>query len=279
MIIATEVKNSKADCDCSTITLMENTQPGQVITPGATIEPVAPPPPQAVSPVSEPVPQASPADAPQPVAPAVDMTPPLPALPQQPYPQEPLPPTPSVVPAIPEATPFPAQNTPMESFTPSPEVVPQSQEVDLQWVASEPPRGHKDATWYGVFVLAAIVLSALVYLFTRDIVSTGVVIVAIVGLIFFASRQLADEECALDAEYLHVGQKAYNLQEFKAFSIDESPATPSVTLLPLKRLMPAITVHFPPEYGQAIVDHVGAYLPHEPHKTDAIDSFLRRIRF
>ena len=152
---------------------MENTQPGQVITPGATIEPVAPPPPQAVSPVSEPVPQASPVDAPQPVAPAVDMTPPLPALPQQPYPQEPLPPTPSVAPAIPEATPFPAQNTPMESFTPSPEVVPQSQEVDLQWVASEPPHGHKDATWYGVFVLAAIVLSALVYLFTRDIVSTG----------------------------------------------------------------------------------------------------------
>ena len=48
VIIATGVKNSKADCDCSTITLMENTQPGQVITPGATIEPVAPPPPQAV---------------------------------------------------------------------------------------------------------------------------------------------------------------------------------------------------------------------------------------
>lgn len=255
---------------------MENTQPGQVIAPGATIEPAAPLPPQAVVPASDPAPQTPPVDVPQPVAPAVEAMPQAPLPPQQ-YPQEPLPAAPPAEAAAPVA--LPAMDTPTESLAPSSEAAAQPQDVDLQWVASEPPHGHKDATWYGVFVLAAIVLSALVYLFTRDIVSTGVVIVAIVGLIFFASRQLADEECALDAEYLHVGQKAYNLQEFKAFSIDESPATPSVTLLPLKRLMPAITVHFPPEYGQAIVDHVGAYLPHEPHKTDAIDSFLRRIRF
>ena len=122
-------------------------------------------------------------------------------------------------------------------------------------------------------------LTVLIYLATKDIISTAVVAAAVFGLVFVSSKKPRQETYALQDDYVQIGAKAYSLHDFKAFSIDEESPVLSVTLLPLKRLMPAITIYVDESHEQAVVEYFGDFLPMEPHKVDAIDSMLRRLRF
>jgi hypothetical protein len=48
--------------------------------------------------------------------------------------------------------------------------------------------------------------------------------------------------------------------------------------MPRKRFSPAVTVYFPKEKGEEIVDVFGARLPMEEVKLDLIDKIVRKLR-
>lgn len=246
---------------------MEEQQPGQVIAPVASV------PSSAVS---------QEAQAPTPAVPDI---PPLSPAPQAFAPQ-PVAPTPYVV-STPAGASFQGsvpqevypENIPVDPVEAFAQQAPEDTSGATTWTAAEYIHHEKDSTWYGAFTLGAILLSAAIFFVTKDIISTAVIVVAIGVLAFISSRKPRQENYALNDDYIQIGPKEYMLQDFKAFSVDDQAPVLSVTLLPLKRLMPPITVYVDETHEQAVIDYLSDFLPMEPHKIDAIDRLLRRLHF
>ncbi len=255
---------------------MEETQPGQVISPGSTAQPAAPsvpPTPVLAAPAAAQVPT----EIPQPVMPQAE----APSAPPQAAVTQPLAPEVPQPPYTPQEQANSVDDREVAYADRSAQFSDQDDpsQPELAWTATAGEHNPKDSTWYGAYTLGAIILSGLIYLFTRDIVSTVVVVLAVGGLVFFASREPGAQQYALDDGYLYVGPKAYSLQTFKAFSVDTHASVPSLTLWPLKRFMPPITMYCAADEEPTVTEYLAQHLPQEPHKTDAIDSLLRRIRF
>jgi len=49
-------------------------------------------------------------------------------------------------------------------------------------------------------------------------------------------------------------------------------------LLPTKRFQPGVSVYFPEEAGEAIVDMLGVRLPMQELHLDAVDKIVRKLR-
>jgi hypothetical protein len=149
----------------------------------------------------------------------------------------------------------------------------------VSWTASEFIVHQKNAGWYMLLVAAAVVLAAVIYLLTRDVVSTGMVGVVLVVLLLLASRQPRTLSYRLDGYGVHVGSKSYPYDSFKSFSVVDEGALNSITLLPLKRFMPPISMYYDPQDEAKISQVLSDYLPFVEGHKDVVDQFMRRIRF
>ncbi len=158
--------------------------------------------------------------------------------------------------------------------------LPQSDPDDsVSWSASEFIAHHKSASWYGVLGLATLVVAALVFLITRDKISTVVII--FVGIIFgiSASRQPRTLGYRVDAAGLTIGPKLYAYEQFRAFAVMREDAFSSVVFMPLKRFTPLLTIYYDPKDEQHIIRILSDRLPLDTHKLDWIDQLMRRVRF
>jgi hypothetical protein len=244
---------------------MEDMQPGQVISPRTSSEPPIPP---DGSPAPErPAEQPEPAPTPQPAAePAVQVA-------QNEVVDS------SFSPVTPE-TPFAASDADgwqsyQESFgadvTPLPD--------DFTWTASEFIAHEKSAAWYGALAAVGIVIALLAYLLTKDKISTAVIVFTVVAFGLFAARKPRTQQYGLGRDGVIVGQKGYGFEEFKNFSVTEDGTVASIVLMPMKRFMPPLTIYVLPDMEDRVMDYLSAFLPFEQHKSDAVDSLLRRIHF
>jgi hypothetical protein len=66
---------------------------------------------------------------------------------------------------------------------------------------------------------------------------------------------------------------------FRSFAVVEEGAFHTITLLPLKRFMPAISLYYAPDDEPAILKTFSALLPQESRSQDALDKFMHHIRF
>jgi len=174
----------------------------------------------------------------------------------------------------------PPANWQFQSGTPPTSVTPQQPpEAQVDWTASEFVAHQKSAGWYLGLVALTILLGAIVYVLTKDVIST--VVVAIVGISFgfFAARKPRELHYALDTSGIHMGEKFYPYNQFKSFSLVEEDAAQSVWLMPLKRFMPIITVYFDPNDQDKIANTLSNFLPFENRQPDAVDKLMHRLRF
>ncbi|QQS20214.1 hypothetical protein IPL85_02060 [Candidatus Saccharibacteria bacterium] len=173
-----------------------------------------------------------------------------------------------------------AQEIPAQTWSESENLTQnQLQTADIAWSAAEYIDNEKNATWYGAVTLGSILLGALIYLFTKDVISTAVVVLAIGGLLFVSAHRPIEASYALRDGLIQIGQKTYHLDDFKAFSVDEAAPVLGISLMPLKRFMPPVALYVDEVHEQTVVDYISDFLPMEPHKVDAMDSLLRRLRF
>ena len=170
-----------------------------------------------------------------------------------------------------------AFNSTAEPDTPTQSTASQSEGLD--WTAAEFVAHDKSAGWYTVLGLAAVIAAIVIYILTKDRISTAIVIIAAVALGIFASRKPKEQLYGLNADGILIGRKAYGFQDFKTFAVAEDGAVASVVFMPLKRFMPPLTIYVPPELEDQVVGFLSAFLPLEQHKADAVDNLLRRIRF
>ncbi|HET7060364.1 MAG TPA: hypothetical protein VFH99_03575 [Candidatus Saccharimonadales bacterium] len=149
----------------------------------------------------------------------------------------------------------------------------------ISWTASEFVAHEKSAGWYGVLVLATAAIAALIYLITRDIISTAVVIIAAFAFGVLAARKPRQLQYALDASGISIGQKHLGYNGFKSFSVAPEGAFSSIVFRPLKRFSPLTIIYYAPEDEERIVSLLTDHLPFEEHKPDAVDNIMRRVRF
>lgn len=147
------------------------------------------------------------------------------------------------------------------------------------WTASEYIAHDKTLSWYLILGISVVVFSIMVYIFTRETISSIVIIIMGVAFGAFAVRKPQELTYILDNTSLSVGGKPYPYSQFKSFSILQEGGIHSITLMPLQRFMPPLSIYFEPNDEDKIVDALSAYLPVEDRQQDFIDRFMKKVKF
>jgi hypothetical protein len=149
----------------------------------------------------------------------------------------------------------------------------------VTWTASEYVAHQKGFSWFLLAGFASIAAAGVVYLITKDVVSS--VVIAVVGLAFtaFGARKPQVLNYAVDGHGLHIGNKSYPYSTFRSFSVLEEDGARNILLMPVKRFNLPITIYYEPADEARIVAVLGSILPHEDRNVPVVDRFMSKIRF
>ena len=152
-------------------------------------------------------------------------------------------------------------------------------DAPVSWVADEYVHGEKNGLWYVGFVLIVLGLIAVDVFLLKSWTFSVLVVVMAISVIVYARRPPRAIQYTLSGRQgLYIGEKLYNFADFKAFGLIRDGEHHSIMLIPIKRFAPGVSVYFPEDVGERIVDILGARLPIETLKLDAIDLIVRRLR-
>lgn len=149
----------------------------------------------------------------------------------------------------------------------------------VRWTASEFISHEKSGSWYILLGVTAVILSAVIYFFTKEIFSVVVVIVLAAALGVFGALKPRTLDYAIYPDGLQVGEKHFTFDMFRSFAVIEDAPVPSIQFLPQKRFMVPITIYFAPNDADTIIETLGEFLPMEQKKRDFVDKLSSRIRF
>jgi len=152
-------------------------------------------------------------------------------------------------------------------------------EDSVSWSASEFIAHEKGVGWYLALAGATILFTALIFLLTKDKISSGAVAVAAIVFGAYAARKPRTLEYRLNASGLSIAGKFYDYGQFRSFTNEHDDALSSITFMPLRRFMPALTIYYSPADEQKILQLLSDRLPFENRGRDVVDRFLHRIRF
>lgn len=174
-----------------------------------------------------------------------------------------------------------AQAAPSIPSTPAPEPIAASQEEPplVQWKASEFIDHQKSPAWFFPLIIGMLLLSGGIYLLTRDILATAVILLGGAAFGVYARQKPRTLTYTLLPESIKVGQRSYSYDDFRTFSIIQDGALFSIFLQPVKRFMPPLTIYFDPEDGDEIFEALSMHLPHQEREQDPVERLMRKIRF
>jgi len=173
----------------------------------------------------------------------------------------------------PEATPA---SEPVQADTAT---TPPQDENPVTWTAQEYVHLDKSPLWFVLFVLVVLGLIAVDVFILRSWTFSVLVVVMAVSVVIYSRRPPRTLTYALSgSQGLYVGERLYHYDEFKAFGLIQDDGHHSIMLIPRKRFAPGVSVYFPEEAGERIVDVLGQRLPMEELKLDIIDVVVRKLR-
>jgi len=227
--------------------------------------------------IATPIPSAviMPESAPATVAPPAPAVPPVtPVTPAAVQPAVATPRAPQATQSVlPDSTPDPLPSTSDDDS---------ATETDTQaitWTASEFHVHEKSAGWYIILAIATIGVAAILYLLTKSIVTPVVIVVCGATLGVYATHRPGELNYAMNRHGIRIGSKQYLYDEFQLFIVTPDSSIPEVTLIPVKRFMPSLSVRYTPENMNEVLGMLSEYLPFEERRPDLIDSLMRHIRF
>lgn len=148
----------------------------------------------------------------------------------------------------------------------------------VNWQATEYIHQEKDAKWFVIFGIVLLAMLAVAILFMKSWTFAVLLVVIAVVIVVFAKRPPRILSYSLSDKGLHIGDTLHHFADFKGFGLIRDGEEFSVMLIPTKRFQPGVTVYFPEESGEAIVDMLGARLPMQDLKLDAVDKLVRKLR-
>ncbi|MBR3319715.1 hypothetical protein IKG20_00170, partial [Candidatus Saccharibacteria bacterium] len=107
---------------------------------------------------------------------------------------------------------------------------------------------------------------------------TALIVLSAVALIIYAVRPPRKLRYSLSDKGLTEGNNLYKYDEYKSFGVLKDGNNYAIIMTPRKRFSPRVTVYFPQESGEEIVDAFGMRLPMEEVKLDFLDKIVRMLR-
>ncbi len=148
----------------------------------------------------------------------------------------------------------------------------------VRWQATEHIYREKNPTWYLIFGAVVLAFIALALFVVNSWTFAILVPVMAAALVVYAMRPPALINYTLSRKGLHVNDHLYIFDDFREFGLVHDDEAYSIMLMPRKRFQPGVTVYFPEEAGEAIVDMLAARLPMRELKLDPIDRLIRWLR-
>ena len=132
--------------------------------------------------------------------------------------------------------------------------------------------------WYVAFVVILAALMALAILLMKSWSFVVLLVVIAVVIIVYSRRPPRVMSYALTEEGLNIDNTVHKYTDFKSFGMIRDGEEYSIMLIPRRRFQPGITVYFPEEAGEDIVDALGSRLPMRDLHLDIVDRIVRAIR-
>ena len=149
----------------------------------------------------------------------------------------------------------------------------------ITWSAQEYVHIDKGIGWFILFVLVVLALVAVDIFFLKSWTFSLLVVVMAVAIVIYIRRPPRTLTYALSpSQGLYVGETLYHFDDFRAFGLIRDGEHHSIMLIPRKRFSPGVSVFFPEESGEQIVDILGQRLPMEQLKLDIVDIVVRKLR-
>lgn len=146
------------------------------------------------------------------------------------------------------------------------------------WQAPEGVHVKREKSWYILFAIVVLALMALSIFVFKSITFTILIPVMATAVILLSAKPPRMINYAISAKGVYVADRLYDFSEFRAFGVMVDEQLSSVLLLPVKRFSPGLTIYFTAADGEKVVDMLGARLPMQEIKPDALDKFIRMIR-
>ncbi len=147
----------------------------------------------------------------------------------------------------------------------------------VSWQAEEYVQNDKNVGWYVGLVVVGLVLVGISVLL-RWWSFTALIVVAVFALVVYTVRPPRKLQYMLDDNGLLEGDRLYRYEDFKSFGLLRDGTHFAIVLTPRKRFSAAVTIYFPEEQGEKIVDAFGARLPMEEVKLDFLDRVIKFLR-
>ncbi|MDR2063576.1 MAG: hypothetical protein LBQ02_02170 [Candidatus Nomurabacteria bacterium] len=147
----------------------------------------------------------------------------------------------------------------------------------IKWEGQEFVVHNRGKGWMAVFVAITLALIGL-SIFLQAWTFTALIVVSAVAVVVYIRRPARIIRYALNNDGIMAGEDFHDFAEFKHFGVIQDGAHYFIMLVPTKRFKPAVTLYFPEAVGEKLVDELGARLPMEDLKLDAIDRLLRKLR-
>ena len=147
----------------------------------------------------------------------------------------------------------------------------------IRWQATEYIHREKDHIWFVVFVIATLVLIGAAIFLIKSLTFAILVPVMAAALFIYTRRPPRILDYTLSRHGLYINDQLFAFGEFKAFALLHGLDQYSIMMVPTKRFKPAITINFPEEVGEAIVDMLAARMPMREVEPDIVDRIIRRL--
>lgn len=148
----------------------------------------------------------------------------------------------------------------------------------IAWNAPEGIRVQRGAVWYVLFAIVLAGLMALAILVFQNWTFAVLLPIMAVALFVLSNKNPQIINYAISPKGIYIADTLHDFSEFRAFGLIHDNDQHSILLLPVKRFSPGLTIYFSEAEGERIVDMLGARLPMQEIKPDALEKFIRLIK-
>lgn len=148
----------------------------------------------------------------------------------------------------------------------------------VHWRASEYIHYNKGVIWFVLFAIIVILLMVAAIFLIQSITFAILVPVMAAALLVYIFRPPRTLDYTLGRQGLHVNDTLYPFTDFKGFGVVRDGNEYSVMLIPTKRFRMSVSVYFPEDLGEEIVDLLAARLPMQELHLDIVDKIIHKLR-
>ena len=147
----------------------------------------------------------------------------------------------------------------------------------LQWQAPEYIQERRSPWWFIIFWVVVAVLMALAAFVIKSWSFAILVPAMAAALMIYSHRPPRMLNYVLSEKGIYINEKLHPMSEFRSFGVLPEESLPSIMFIPVKRFRPGLTIHFPAEMGEGIVDTLGSRIPMQDIKLDVFDQLIRKL--